>query len=86
MIETRDDLLEQIAKLAEAWRRRGEQKALAALGTSWPSQPEMTSAQWADLLAALQRARTSAAGEITTQERATLDEAILLLEAWIYRC
>lgn len=46
----------------------------------------MTSADWAHLLDALKKARAEGIGEITEPEFASLDEAILVLEAWVYRC
>ena len=86
MIESKDDLLEVIRKLSAAWRTRSARKATAALQTAWPPFPIMTSADWAQLLEALKKARTDGAEEITEAERASLDEAIVLLEAWVHPC
>ncbi len=86
MIESKDDLLEEIRKLSAAWRTRSARKAIAALDTAWPPMPIMTSGDWAHLLEALKKVRTEGIGEITGQELASLDEAILLLEAFVYRC
>ena len=86
MIESKHDLLEEIRKLSAAWRTRSARKATAALDAAWPPFPIMTSGDWAHLLDALKKVRTDGAGEITEQELASLNEAILLLEAWVYRC
>ncbi len=86
MIETKDDLLEEIRKLSAAWRTRSARKAVAALDQAWPPHPVMSSLDWAHLLDVLKRVRADGKDEITEQESASLSEAILLLEAWVYRC
>jgi len=86
VIESKDDLLEALRKLSAAWRTRSARKATAALDQAWPPYPVMSSSDWAHLLAALKKARTDGAKEITEPETAILDEAILLLEAWVHPC
>ncbi len=86
MIESKDDLLEELRKLSAAWRTRSARRSLAALNQAWPPFPVMSTSDWGELLEALKKARTDGAEEITESERGTLDEAILLLEAWVYRC
>lgn len=86
MIESKDDLLEEVRKLSAAWRTRSARKALAVLDRAWPPFPIMTTSDWGHLLDALKNVRTEAAEEITEQEVASLNEAIVLLEAWVYRC
>ncbi len=86
MIESKDDLLEEIRKLSAAWRTRSARKATAALDLAWPPHPVMTNMDWSHLLEALKKARTDGSAEITEPELSRLNEAIVLLEAWIYRC
>jgi len=86
VIESKDDLLEELRKLSAAWRTRSARKALAALDRAWPSYPIMTTADWSHLLDALKRVKNDAAAELTEPELASLNEAIVLLEAWVYRC
>lgn len=86
MIESKEDLLDELRKLSAAWRTRGARKSIAALGQAWPPFPIMTTSDWAHLLETLKKVRSEGSGEITEPELGTLNEAIVLLEAWIYRC
>ena len=86
MIENKDELLEELRKLSAAWRTRSARKATAALDQAWPPHPIMTTSDWSHLLDTLKKVKSAGAAEITEQELASLNEAIVLLEAWVYRC
>lgn len=80
---SKQDLLDTVHKLVSAWQMRGARMALAPLRQAWPPMPIMTTADWGQLLAALEQSKKAA--EITRDEREAIAEIALVLRAWVYR-
>lgn len=82
-IETRQELVNAVARMVQHWSMRRASQPLAAVEGAWPMSNYDTE-DFARLLEGLEKARLSS--EVVEQERSELDEVIGILERWIYRC